>query len=281
MAVKADMHLLRALGVSAALAICLLGWTGRGAAAGAAVPAPPTPAHVIVVILENHAFDEILGQRAAPYLARLAAGGAVFTQSFAVAHPSEPNYFALFSGSTQGIKDDGTYSFDAPTLAGALGAAGRSFAGYIERGSPRKHNPWESFADSSGVERGLSSLPSDFAALPTVSFVIPNLEDDMHDGSVARGDAWLRRHIGPYADWCRTHESLLIITFDEDDDTGGDNRIPTVIYGARVKPGRYGERIDDYTLLRTIEAMYGLRPLGVSADRQPITSIWETSGSGQ
>jgi acid phosphatase len=103
----------------------------------------------------------------------------------------------------------------------------------------------------------------------------------MHDGSVARGDAWLRRHIGPYADWCRTHGSLLIVTFDEDDDTGGDNRIPTVIYGARVKPGRYGERIDDYTLLRTIEAMYGLRPLGVSADRQPITTIWETSGSGQ
>jgi acid phosphatase len=260
--------------MSVALAACLVGWTRRSGAAGAAVPALPTPAHVVVVVMENRSFDEILGKRQAPYIAQLAAGGASFTRSFAIAHPSEPNYFALFSGSTQDIKDDGNYSVDAPTLAGALAAAGRSFAGYAEKGSPRKHNPWESFADSSGVERDLSSWPSDFGALPTVSFVIPNLDDDMHDGSVAQGDAWLRRHLGAYADWCRTHDSLLIVTFDEDDDSGSDNRIPTVIYGARVEPGRYSERIDDYTLLRTIEAMYGLPPLGLSADRQPITAIW-------
>lgn len=245
-----------------------------GAAQGAAADPPvPTPAHVVLVVMENHSFDEIIGNSAAPYINRLAAGGAVFTQSFAIGHPSEPNYFALFSGSSQGATDDGTYNLEAPTLAGELRAAGDDFLGYVEKGSPRKHDPWESFADSAAVERDFSSFPRDFSALPTVSFVVPKLDDDMHDASVAEGDAWLRRHIGAYAEWCRTHDSLLIVTFDEDDGAH-DNRIPTLFFGAPVKPGRYDERIDHYAVLRTIEAMYGLKPLGLSAARRPITAVW-------
>src|SRR5579863_4265537 len=114
----------------------------------------PAPDHVVVVMMENHAFGEIINPRRAPFIASLAAKGASFTNAFAVAHPSEPNYFALFSGSTQDIHDDGTYSFThAPTLAGALAAAQKTFIGYVERGSPRKHDPWESFASARGVER--------------------------------------------------------------------------------------------------------------------------------
>ena len=255
-----------------AAALALAGFLGAAQRA-AADPPVPTPAHVVVVIMENHSFREIIGNAEAPYTNQLAAGGAVFTQSFAVGHPSEPNYFALFSGSTQGATSDDAYNIDAPTLASALHAAGDDFLGYVEKGSPRKHDPWESFAGSAAVERDLSAFPREFSALPTVSFVIPDLDDDMHNGSVAAGDAWLRRHIGGYADWCRTHASLLIVTFDEDDDAH-DNRVPTLFFGAQVKPGRYDEHIDHYAVLRTVEAMYGLKPLGLSAARRPITDVW-------
>jgi hypothetical protein len=98
--------------------------------------------HVVVVILENHAYSEIAASAHAPYLNATAKDGVVFDQSFAISHPGEPNYFALFSGSTQGIRDDGRrYRFDLPDLAMELKAAGKDFIGFVETGSPREHNP--------------------------------------------------------------------------------------------------------------------------------------------
>jgi phosphatidylinositol-3-phosphatase len=242
-------------------------------AVGARAATVPRADHVVVVIMENHAYAQIMDGKAAPYIHALAAQGANFIQSFAVAHPSEPNYFALFAGSTEGITDDGTYDLDKPTLAGALAAAGKSFAGYAERGSPRKHNTWESFADARGTGRDFAAFPADFATLPTVSFVIPDLDHDMHDGSVADGDAWLRRALDPYVRWALGHDDVLVLTFDEDDHSAA-NRIPTIILGGQVKPGTYDERIDHYTVLRTIAALAGVPPVGESAKRAPIADIW-------
>src|SRR5205085_3092823 len=88
-------------------------------------PAVPRPDHVVIVVEENHSYGEIIGNTAqAPYLNSLSQGGATFTNSSAIAHPSGPNYLALFSGSTQGVIDDGDYSFNAPNLAGSLSALG-------------------------------------------------------------------------------------------------------------------------------------------------------------
>ncbi|MDE2229085.1 MAG: acid phosphatase [Alphaproteobacteria bacterium] len=256
--------------VAAALASAVLSVHTRAARAESNLP---TPDHVVLVMMENHAFAQIVNPQRAPFIANLATGGALFLNAFAVAHPSEPNYFALFSGSTHGVRDDGYHSFDAPTLAGALAAAHRSFVGYVDANSPRKHNPWESFADARGVERNMSDFPSDFSALPTVSFVIPDLDHDMHDGSVRAGDRWLRAHLGAYAEWTKTHKSLLVITFDEDDDRG-DNRIPTIIYGDDVRPGRYAQHITHYSVLSTLLAMYALPPFGHAATTPPIREIW-------
>jgi acid phosphatase len=90
----------------------------------------PRPDHVVVVMEENHGYSQIIGDTAdAPYLNGLAQQGALMTNSFAVAHPSEPNYLALFSGSTQGITDDGTYDFTGPNLAQSLLSAGLTFGG--------------------------------------------------------------------------------------------------------------------------------------------------------
>jgi len=218
--------------------------------------------------------DQIVDPNRAPFIYGLATGGALFVNAYAVSHPSQPNYFALFSGSTQGVRDDKDHMFDAPNLASALAATGKTFIGYVETGSPRKHNPWESFANARATERNLTDFPNDFTQLPTVSFVIPGLDHDMLDGSVRDGDDWLKVHLGAYAEWAKTHNSLLIVTFDEDD-YGAENHIPTIIYGAHVRPGQYAERISHYSVLSTLLALYALPLFAEAAATPPIRAIWD------
>jgi hypothetical protein len=258
-------------------------------AAGAPPGAVPEPAHTVVVVMENHSYAEIIGNPAAPFINTLAGHGELFTRSYAITHPSQPNYLALFSGGTQGITDDSCpHQFTTPNLAADLSTAGKSFAGYAEDlpgpGSPactageyaRKHAPWTDFANVPGSDSlPLTTFPADFAQLPTVSFVIPNLCHDMHDCSIAAGDAWLSAHIGGYASWAMRHHSLLIVTWDEDDDSQG-NHIATIFAGQQVRPGRYAEPLTHYRVLATIEAAYRLPRDGQAATAMPITSIWES-----
>ena len=246
----------------------------------------PRPDHVVVVVLENHSYSEILDGSQAPFIVSLAAGGAVFTQSSAVTHPSQPNYLALFSGSTQGITDDSCpHTLTTLNLASELAGARYSFAGYSE-GLPqpgftgcssgryaRKHNPWVNFTNvPASANLPLTAFPGDYASLPTVSFVIPDLEHDMHDGTIAQADQWLSGHLGGYAAWAPAHRSLLIMTVDEDDYTA-DNHIATVVAGAFVRAGRYSEQIDHYRVLRTLTDMYHLAPLGHTS---AITAVWSS-----
>src|SRR5262249_22937204 len=161
-----------------------------------AVNGVPTPSHVVIAIEENHAYNQIIGSSSAPYINSLANSGALFTQSFAITHPSEPNYLAFFSGSTQGITDDSCpHTFGPPDLGGELIAAGLTFGGYSEdlpsvgstvctSGSyARKHNPWVNFTDvPSSDNLPFTSFPTNFSTLPTVSIVVPNQQNDMHDG---------------------------------------------------------------------------------------------------
>lgn len=288
----------RARRAAAALVLAL---AAAGCVAGSEVgPAGPTvgntpgvvprPEHVLVVVFENKSYQQVIGNPAAPYLSSLARAGANLIDAHGETHPSQPNYLALLSGSTHGVRDDSCPQDlgSAPTLASQLTAAGHNFAGYSEAlpaaGFPGctssdgryagKHNPWASFSSTPpGADQPLTSLPRDFAALPTVGFVIPDLCHDMHDCPVAAGDTWSRYHLADYVDWARDHNSLLLITFDEDDDTAA-NHIPTVLVGPMVHPGDVPGRVDHYTLLRTLEDAYRLPPLGAAADRAPLTSIW-------
>ena len=260
------------------------------AAAQAAGPARLRPAHVVVVIEENRAFEQIMGAKDTPYINSLAGKGALMTQSYAVAHPSEPNYVALFSGDTQGVTDDSCpHSHTAPELATALAAKHATFAIYSEdlpaagfmgcssdnKLYRRKHNPVPDFtAVPAAANQPFSAFPSDYSKLPTVSFVVPNMMDDMHDGSAARADAWLRQHLDGYIQWARDHDSILILTWDEDDSAHA-NRIVTLVLGAHVKPGQYDVRISHYDVLRTLADMYGAEPPGHAKDAKPITEIWK------
>lgn len=262
----------------------------RQVAAAVAPNLPPAPSHVVVVVEENKEYKNIAGNvRSAPYLNELIARGALLTRSYGVAHPSQPNYLALFAGITD-TNGDGcpprSIDVNAPNLATELRAVNRSFAGYSEdlpqAGSracwsgqyARKHVPWADFDNVLPSENlPLSALPEAYDRLPTVSFIIPNLLDDMHSASIARGDGWLRAHVGPIIDWAMTHNTLVIVTCDESDDAIG-NHIPTIFVGPMVKPGRYDEPVTHYNVLRTIEDVYKMQHAGASAGVPPITGIW-------
>lgn len=126
-----------------------------------------------------------------------------------------------------------------------------------------------------------------FEALPTVSIVVPTNDDNIHTGSKAAADAWLKTYIKPYADWARANDGLLIITTDEDGFTDSSNGSTTVSYDAlikqaipgttgsymygmdriatlfhgpanRIKAGSYSQRIDHLNVLATVLGMYGV-----------------------
>ena len=265
------------------------------AAVAHADPSPiPRPDHVVIVVEENHSAAGVLGNPAAPYINSLASSGANFTQAFAEYHPSQPNYIAMFSGGSQGVTDDSCpIALTGQTLASQLISAGFSFGGYSE-GLPgvgstvcfsgayaRKHNPWADYASlPASVNMPMTSFPSDYSQLPTVSFVIPNLINDMHDGTIAQGDTWLHDNLDPYVQWAKSHNSLLILTFDEDD-FSENNQIPTIITGQRVQQGAYTDHINHYSLLRTLQDAFGLPPLGASATATPIQNIWNDGTGNQ
>ena len=244
----------------------------------------------MVVIFENENAESVVGSPQAPYLTSLARSGASLTDAHGVAHPSQPNYLALFSGSTHGVTDDSCpQTFSGSNLAAGLESAGRTFVGYSEDmpGADytgcrtgryaRKHNPWADFPDlPPSVNQPYSALPTDFSQLPTVSFVVPNLCNDMHDCGVAAGDAWAKQHLTPFVDWARGHNSLLVVTFDEDDGSRA-NHIATLLVGPMVTAGTYDQRIDHYGVLRTLEDMYGLPPVGQAAEAAPLTGVWSSS----
>ncbi|SBT41739.1 alkaline phosphatase family protein [Micromonospora auratinigra] len=255
-----------------------------------AVPASaalPTYDHIVVLIEENHSAAEVIGSASAPYLTSLATNGANMTQSYAVTHPSEPNYLALYSGSTQGLTDDSCpHTYSGENLGHQLLAAGRSFAGYSQTMPSagytgctygryaRKHNPWVNFTNvPASANLRFADFPTSYANLPKLSFVVPDLCYDMHDCSVSTGDTWVKNNLGAYATWAKANNSLLVVTFDEDDRSAG-NKIPTIFSGAHVATGTYSERITHYTVLRTLESLTGVGCTGNSCAVSPVSDIW-------
>lgn len=246
------------------------------------------PDSIVMVIEENHSFSSIIGSSSAPYINSLAQQGALFTQSFGVEHPSQPNYLDLFSGANQGVTDDSCpHTFSTENLASEVTAAGLTFTGFSEdlpaAGSTvctsgayaRKHAPWTNFTNvPTSANQPFTSLPTDFTTLPTISIIDPNLNNDMHDGTIAQGDIWLQQHIDSYLQFAKTHNGLLIVTWDEDDSTSG-NQIATIFVGPMVKQGQFTETINHFNVLRTLEDLYGLTRVGAAATATAISDVWK------
>lgn len=249
----------------------------------------PKPDHIVIVVEENKSYDQIIDNKKAPYINKLIRSGASFQKFYAITHPSEPNYLALFSGSIQDLTDDSCpHQYTTENLSSILAKAGYSFTTYSQSlpktgykgcrhgAYVRKHNPatnWQGSNVGSNENLPFRDFPQNYNKLPTVAFVIPDLDHDMHDGSISAGDTWLRANLKHYARWAQNNNSLLVVTWDEDDDSQ-QNQIATIIVGAHVRPGTYDTPINHFNLLRTIEAMYGLPFLAKSAQAIPITSPW-------
>jgi len=154
------------------------------------------------------------------------------------------------------------------------------FTGCISGNYYRKHNPavnWQGINVSPDMNVSLTTFHSGYSNLPTVSIVVPDQLNDMHDGepsvAITRGDKWLQEHIDPFVKWTAKNNSLLIVTWDEDDGSS-NNHIVTIFVGPMVRVGIYDTQIDHYSLLRTLTDMYGLRPLGKAANRTSIKGVW-------
>jgi phosphatidylinositol-3-phosphatase len=263
----------------------------------------PRPDHIVIVVEENHSFGQIIGESDTPYINSLVKEGALLTKFFAFHHPSQPNYFVLFSGDRQKVQRDECLRdrplVTARSLGGQLVRNGLSFKGYAE-GLPkvgfvecksgkyvRKHAPWISFADVPAVlSLPFSEFPTDFNKLPTVSLVIPDLDNDMHDGLLGtrrkKGDDWLRSNLADYAGWAQTHNSLLIITWDEDhmilpkNTRWPRNHIATILVGQMVQKGKRSEKEYNHVdLLKTIVEMYLLPQLPTTSTAKLIDDIWK------
>jgi hypothetical protein len=302
------------------------------------------PDHIVVVIEEDRASGAIGDTAHMPYFNQLAASGLVYSNSHGVAHPSLPDYLALYSGSTQGITDNGNnHTFTAPNIAKSLNstllASGQylSFAGYTESlprdgdtttriaGDPndpsappdlymRNYSPMAQFTDvgahgstlipNAAVNKTFASFPTTaagYAALPTVSFVIPNnlhnthgsneqppyaTEPSEYDFLRSSADTWLKQHLDGYLQWAKANNSLLIVTTDEEEtDSTPTSSITTIVNGDPnlVVRGVNATSFNHYNVLRTIEDMYGLTPLGVTGTVSPLTtnSLGQLSFPGQ
>lgn len=257
----------------------------------------PKPDHIVIVLLENHNYLEIIDTVDAPFIHVLEADSntAFFTNSYALGHPSQPNYIMFFSGDYQGVttNDRPPKSFQTPNLAAQLEDAGYTFVTYSEDlpfagydGDTydqyvRKHNPvanWmgpqQNQVDSS-ANQPFTAFPADYNDLPTVSYVIPNLTNDMHDGSIAQGDAWVQTNLSGYIEWAKDNNSLFILTFDEGSYAFDGDHIITLFTGDNIIGGYYDMYINHFSVLRTIQDMYNLKHSGYSRTHYPITECWE------
>jgi hypothetical protein len=244
--------------------------------------------HIAVLVMENEEYGSVLGQPGAGYISRLAHRYALATQDYAITHPSLPNYLALTGGRTFGISSDCTdCSVPGAGLAGQLRARGISWRAYMED-LPRpcftgaaageyakKHDPflyYRRIAGSTGC-RNIVPFTALIAAirdhrLPRLAWITPNLCHDMHDCSLATGNAFLHalvpgllRALGPHG--------LLFLTWDEGSTNDGCCRLARgghvlliVAGGAARAHARLRTPVDHYSVLQAIEDLLGVPRLG-------------------
>jgi phosphatidylinositol-3-phosphatase len=262
------------------------------AAPRAAAVMVPRLDHVIVVVMENHSYTQVKGLA---YTASLISKYTSFSQSYAVTHPSEPNYLALWAASTLGLSDDSCPPSGSPYSSANLGhsceAAGLTWASYCENlpsvGSTacsssdnmykRKHHPCPDFNNlSHSHEYPYTQFARDVTAgkLPALSFVVPNMCNDTHDCSTTTGDNWLKNNL-PAMITAAGPRGLVILTWDEDD-KGSGNHILTVFAGPLVKANYVcPTTINHYTVVRVICDVLGLAPFGNATSKVTPTDIWD------
>jgi hypothetical protein len=247
---------------------------------GTATTSPPARYdHVVWVVMENKPYSDVMGSKSAAFTRSLASGCASAENFHAERHPSLPNYIAMTSGSTHGIKDDrgpGSHPIKGPSIFSQLGrnwrALQESMPGACRRSNfllyAVRHNPptyYTNLARSCPKQDVRLDRTADISARFT--FITPNLCHDTHNCGVGTGDRWLSSlmsDITSSAEY-RAGKTAVFITWDEDDGSRS-NRIPTLVISPYTTPGtRSRTRFTHYSLLRTSEDMLGLKRLGAAA----------------
>jgi len=256
---------------------------GGGTKQNPVAPGLPTFTHVAVVVLENHSFSQVIGNGDMPYLNSLAQQYGLAKQYYANAHPSLPNYFMLSTGQKETTSDEFSGVVSDDNVVRELVKAGKSWKCYAESlpsaaymgpdAYPylRQHNPFSYLSD---VQKDSSQMAnvvpfSDFASdlanhkLPQYSFIVPNVLDDGHDGSLAQADTWLQQNIAPLiADSDFQAGGLLIVTFDEGDQSdvlNGGGQVATVIVSTKAKTNYVSQTLFQHqSTLRLLLAASGV-----------------------
>jgi phosphatidylinositol-3-phosphatase len=242
---------------------------------------PATYAHVLWIWMENHSYSDIIGSPNAPYMNSLAQACGLATNYSAITHPSLPNYIAATSGSTQKIHDDNDPASHPLSVVSLFEQAGS--AGSYEESMPSncyltdsgdyavRHNP-EAYYTRIRTACGVDNVPMgstssgafldalNAGTLPKFSFVTPNLQNDMHNGTVAMGDAWLQSWVPKItaSPSYQAGNTVLVITFDEGRRNIGQI-VATIVVSPYTTPGtRSATAFNHYSLLRTTEELLGI-----------------------
>ncbi len=225
---------------------------------------PPPPPHIVLVVEENQSYATVAGNSAWPNLNQLIANGALPTNYYANTHPSIGNYFMLTTGQILTINDNSTRVWNVDNLARRMLAAKipfRIYAEGISRGYVGgnngayliRHNPFAMLSDvannsqvANQVIWPFSQFAVDLAngALPEFSYIIPNVNDDAHDGTPQQADTWLQTNVvlplSNNSAFASGGDGLLIVDFDEaadSDSTHGGGHVTPVFWGPLAKSG--------------------------------------------
>jgi hypothetical protein len=235
-----------------------------------------TYSHVVVVFMENKDYSQIIGSRSAPYLNSLAKACGLAEQYHGITYPSLPNYLAATSGSVYGIHDDkppASHPIAAASIFGQLGTSWQSLSESMPTACARtdaypymvKHNPAPYYTPlRTSCPRQSLPLPASPTFAARYTFVTPNMVHDMHDGTVAQGDAWLKTFVPKVINSAgyQANSTILIITWDSDSNAVSNrnaNRAPLIVVAPQVKPGTTNVvSYNHYSLLRLTEEALGL-----------------------
>lgn len=269
------------------------------------VPASMWHGTVFTIVMENKSQKDIFGNPDAPFLNALVAQNAVaMGYRDNLVHPSEPNYIAMVAGQSFGITDDAdpaSHHLDTTShLADQLEMQGLTWKAYEESmGAPcgltakypyePKHDPFVFFDDINGWDGtkfqassrctdhvvDYSQLDKDLAAktVPTYAFITPNMIDDMHDGTVAQGDAWLAREVPKILESdAFNNGGVLFLTFDEGSNNQDDP--PMIVISPNAKRGYASTKTyNASSYLKTVQTILGLEPLPCSADPAAVATM--------
>jgi acid phosphatase len=246
------------------------------AAPSVASPSPsPTPAgkHVFVIVLENTSYRLALRQ---PYIAALAKQYAVATNYLAISNPSLPNYLAMTSGSTWGIRDDSFHKLPATGLGNQLSGAGISWKAYMEGftgdcfNSPYpyalKHNPFAYYGGACPANIvPMTDLARDLNGdTPLFSWIKPGMCNDGHDCGVAKADRWLSETVPQITSSTAWKQGgALFIVWDESSAANG--RVALLVVTPSLR-GQLTMPLNHYSLLATIADRLKVPRLGLAKE---------------